>query len=184
MRIISLTTKYSFAQVLKDVLGISLFVVLLGISSRIRFYLPYSPVPITFQTLAVFLSVVFLKGKALYSQILYILLGLSGLPLFSAGAGVFYLAGPTGGYILGFLLAALFLIKVLFIKRNIFWYLLCFVSADILILFTGSIWMNIFLNISLSNALLIGFMPFVYGDALKVVLAVLVARLVSYRKAD
>jgi len=174
----ALIVKNSMVRVLKDVLGISLFVVLLGISSRIKVYFPYSPVPVTFQTLVIFLSVAFLRGRALYSQALYILLGLSGLPLFTAGAGIFYLAGPTGGYLLGFLLATLFLVKILFVKRNIFWYLFCFAAADIFILFTGSLWLDVFLRLSLNKALLVGFMPFIYGDALKVVLAGLAARLI------
>ena len=56
----ALSLKKIRTLLLKDVLSISLFVFLLSISAKVRVYFPYSPVPVTFQTLVVFLSVSFL----------------------------------------------------------------------------------------------------------------------------
>jgi len=98
----------SRSKVLSGVLGISLFFCLAVLFSQIRIPLPYTPVPFTLQVLAVFLTGYFLTPRsAAATMILYIMAGLSGLPVFSGAAGGAYsLAGPTGGYIIGFIPAA------------------------------------------------------------------------------
>lgn len=69
--------------------------------------LPIAPVPITLQTFFVILSGILLGSKAgALSQIIYIILGLIGLPVFSGGGGLGYIFKPTFGYILGFIGAA------------------------------------------------------------------------------
>ncbi|MBN2119647.1 MAG: biotin transporter BioY [Candidatus Omnitrophica bacterium] len=182
MHVKSLALKESLPVSLKDVLKIGLFVFLLSISSRIRLYLPYSPVPITFQTLVVFLSVVFLGRKALPAQLVYIGLGAAGIGVFSSGAGLFYLAGPTGGYIIGFLLASFLLIKIIPLAKNTLWYIACFLIADSVILISGSLWIKIIMNVSLARAVNIGILPFIYGDALKIALAALITSLAKPAK--
>ncbi len=87
------------------VLGGSLFVALMA---RISIPLPFSPVPITGQTLAVLLAGA-LPGSArgALSLGLYLFWGLLGLPVFAGGTGgLARLAGPTGGYLVGFIFAA------------------------------------------------------------------------------
>jgi biotin transport system substrate-specific component len=79
-----------------------------GLSAQARVYLPWTPVPVTGQTLAVLLSGAVLgPGWGGLSQIIYITLGLAGIPWFSgAGSGAGLILGPTGGYIAGFIPAA------------------------------------------------------------------------------
>lgn len=78
-----------------------LFAGLTGICSQIRFYFPFTPVPVTGQVFAVLLSGAVLGRKyGPLSQGLYLLLGLSGVPWFVVGP-----IGPTGGYIVGFIVA-------------------------------------------------------------------------------
>jgi biotin transport system substrate-specific component len=81
------------------------FACLTGIFAQLRFYLPYTPVPITGQVFAVLLSGVILGN--LYggiSQGLYAALGVAGVPWFSGGkAGLEIFTGVTGGYIIGFI---------------------------------------------------------------------------------
>ena len=84
---------------------------LTGLVAQIRVLLPWSPVPVTGQTFAVLLAAVLLgRWWGGISMAIYGGLGAAGLPWFSGwSGGVGYLAGPTGGYIIGFILAALFL---------------------------------------------------------------------------
>ncbi len=85
-----------------------IFAVMMAISANSFIYLPFTPVPITTQVLTVLLSGLFLGSRwAFTSQIIYILMGFMGLPVFSGFKnGIVALAGPTGGYIIGFMVAA------------------------------------------------------------------------------
>jgi biotin transport system substrate-specific component len=84
------------------------FVLLMSVSANTFLYLPFTPIPITMQVLTVLISPLFLGSYwAAISQLEYILLGLTGLPVFSGfKSGIAALIGPTGGYIIGFLLAS------------------------------------------------------------------------------
>lgn len=86
------------------------FAGLTGLAAQIRIPLPFTPVPITLQTFAALLAGVALgAGSGGLSQGLYLGLGAAGVPWFtgwSGGAG--HLAGPTGGYLIGFVVAAAF----------------------------------------------------------------------------
>ena len=160
---------------LKDVLGVSLFVLLLALSSWVRVYLPFSPIPVTAQTFVLFLSVIFLKQRSLYSVLSYVFLGAAGVPFFSMGAGLAYLLGPTGGYLIGFVCAVLFLGKVYkrgeSLGRNIF----CFACANVIILAMGMLWLSLVIGYDFRHAFSLGVIPFIYGDVLKITLAGLIA---------
>lgn len=84
------------------------FAILMAVSANSYIYLPFTPVPITIQVLTVLLSGLFLGSRwAFTSQVIYVLMGLMGLPVFAGFKnGVIALAGPTGGYIIGFMAAA------------------------------------------------------------------------------
>lgn len=101
------------------------FVLLMAVSANAFLYLPFTPIPITMQVLTVLISPLFLGSYwAAISQLEYILLGLSGLPVFSGfKSGILALIGPTGGYIIGFLLASFivgFLYEYFISKNKIF----------------------------------------------------------------
>jgi biotin transport system substrate-specific component len=80
----------------------------LAISARLVIYFSFSPVPISLHdSVAVFLGIVLGPRRAALAIVLYLLEGVAGLPVFAAGgAGPLYLMGPTGGYLLGFVPAA------------------------------------------------------------------------------
>lgn len=86
----------------------SLFAAMMGVSAHIAFHLPYTPVPITLQVLCVILSGLALGRRwGAISQIQYLAMGLMGMPVFAGGlAGPAVLAGPRGGYLLGFVAGA------------------------------------------------------------------------------
>ncbi|MDP8217149.1 MAG: biotin transporter BioY, partial [Candidatus Theseobacter exili] len=99
------TARYSILYNLALILGGSFFIAL---SAQISILMPFSPVPVTGQTFAV-LMVGALMGSRLGVLCVstYLLEGMMGLPVFSyAHGGLIYLAGPTGGYLIGFIFAA------------------------------------------------------------------------------
>ena len=87
-----------------------IFAVLMVFSANSFIYLPFTPVPVTMQVLTVIFSAIMLGGPwALTCQLLYISMGLAGLPVFAGfKGGPMVLAGPTAGYIIGFAVAAYF----------------------------------------------------------------------------
>lgn len=162
------------AKVLRRLIAVAAFVILITLGALIRIPLPFTPVPITLQTFFVLLSGALLGSAwGAVTQLAYICLGMSGLTVFtSTGAGLFYLFGPTGGYLFGFILASLFiggLIKQA--KNNFFLVLGLFCAGDVILLSSGVLWLKVILGGSLSKLLLIGFFPFVVGDLLKAVIA-------------
>jgi len=177
MLVKSLGLRFGLLKVVREILIVSIFVFLLTLSSKVRIYFPFSPVPATLQTLVIFLGVVFWREKAVFSQLIWIFLGILGLPFFSQGGGFFYIFSPTFGYILGFVIASLFLIKFLFLKKNFYWYLLSFSLANLIIYILGAAGIILSLKISFLSAIEIGVFPFIYGDFLKIVLAGLVTKL-------
>ncbi len=96
--------KYS----VRDLILISLFAALTAVMAYVSIPLPFSPVPLSGQTFAVMLAGVLLGArKGAFSQIIYLLLGVAGIPVFAGGyAGISRLAGPTGGFIWGFVIGA------------------------------------------------------------------------------
>src|SRR5262245_52763921 len=84
------------------------FALLTWAGAKVAVPLPFTPVPGTLQTLAVLLAGAMLGARAgAASQMAYLVMGLAGLPVFALpGAGPAYFLGPTGGYLVGFILAA------------------------------------------------------------------------------
>lgn len=159
-----------------EICQVIMFSFLMGLSAQARIPVFFSPVPITFQTLVLFLSIVFLRGKAFYSQSLYVLLCLVSPP---AGLGP-YVLGPTGGYIAGFLTTSLFL-PYLFskntdYKRRFVFLLGIFSLAGVWIYFCGVVWLRFFLKVSFVEAVIIGVLPFLAGDLFKIITAAFIGR--------
>lgn len=89
----------------RDMILIALFTALTAIGAFIK--IPIPPVPITMQLAFVVYAGIFLGArKAMMSQLLYLLIGLIGIPIFTYGGGITYIFQPTFGYLIGFLLCA------------------------------------------------------------------------------
>lgn len=163
----------------KDIALIALFAALTAVGALISIPIPISPVPITFQVLFVLLAGLILgKYRALLSQAAYIGLGVIGLPVFSKGAsGLGTLFGPTGGYLIGFLIAAFVIgwISEIKIKWPVVINLVACVAGIIIIYALGSIQLMYVMKFSVNKTLLTGVVPFVPGELAKVVLALFVA---------
>ena len=154
--------------------GALIFIIMTALGAFVRIPLPFTPVPITLQTFFVLLSGLFL-GSSLgaSSQIGYIFLGVAGLPIFTAaGSGLLYLAGPTTGYLIGFILAAFFTGTFIKNARNSFFGAFCVIcAADFILLFSGVIWLKLIFGYSFGKLLLIGMAPFIPGDLIKALAA-------------
>ncbi len=154
------------------ILGGTLLTALLA---QVRLPLPFTPVPLTGQTLAVLLVGAALGSRrGLASMALYTLLGGLGLPFFAGGqGGLAYLAGPTLGYLLGFIAAAWLtgLLAERGLERSLRTSFLPFLAGTLAIYACGAGWLAFFLG--LRQALLMGILPFVIGDAIKIVVATL-----------
>jgi len=160
-------------KALSRLLGAVVFVIFMILGAFVKIPLAFSPVPITLQTFFVLLSGAFL-GSSLGSltQGIYLLLGILGLPVFSgAASGIFYLSGPTGGYLIGFILAAFFVGRFIKSAKNLFSIFFIFSFANFIILVCGFIWLGFILSLPLKRSFLMGFLPFIPGDLLKIYLA-------------
>lgn len=160
-------------QILR-ILGVFTSVVLLSLGAFVRIPLPFTPVPLTLQTLFVLLSSALLGSKLGFTaQVSYIMLGVLGLPVFTgAGSGIVYLFGPTGGYLIGFILAGIFLSRTIsYLKQEFVPLFILFCLADAILLLSGTFWIKFSLNLELRKSFIVGFYPFVYADILKAFLA-------------
>ena len=151
------------------------FALLTAFAAQVRIPLPFTPVPVTGQTLAVLLAGAALGWRAgAASQGLYILLGLGGLPFFSGGnAGWEYATGPTLGYLIGFVVAAAAIGYLAERKqdRAVATALPAFLAGSVVIYVFGIGWLMISLQTDLADAVVKGLVPFLIGDLLKVALA-------------
>jgi biotin transport system substrate-specific component len=137
--------------------------------------IPLQPVPITLQTLFTGLAGVLLGGyTGALSQIVYVLLGVIGLPVFAGGkAGIGTLFGPSGGYLIGFIVGAYVIGKITEIKRDagFAWILMALVAGNLVIYSLGALQLSLVAHLSLIKSLLVGVVPFIAGDLLKIVTA-------------
>lgn len=132
---------------------------------------PLSPVPISLTNFAIYLSVYILgTRKGCASCMLYLFLGLSGLPVFSgfsSGPGI--LLGPTGGYLIGFLFMAL--VSGWVIEKWPFQKLIIFLGLilGMIICYSfGSLWLALQSNLTFLSAFTAGVLPFIPGDVVKI----------------
>jgi biotin transport system substrate-specific component len=158
-------------------IGTAGFALLTALGAFVRIPLPFSPVPITLQTFFVLLSGALLGGTlGPSSQLLYLLLGLAGLPIFTgAGSGLLYLCGPTSGYLFGFVLASLFIGRsIKNIPQNFISVFMLLFSADLILLSFGTMWLRLVLGFSWPKLFLMGFLPFIPGDIIKALACTLI----------
>jgi len=139
---------------------------------------PLYPVPVTGQTFAVLLVGAALgPGLGAATVLLYLLEGSMGLPVFSQGrSGLAMFLGPTGGYLLGFVVAAAVvgvLARMGWDRR--FWTTMAAMLIGNLVIYcTGLSWLCMGLGMSLGSSMGVGLYPFIPGDLLKALLAALI----------
>lgn len=143
--------------------------------------IPISPVPISFTNLAVYFTIYVLGTKnGTISYLIYLLLGLVGLPIFSGfsgGAGKLF--GPTGGYLIGFIFMAL--ICGFFIEKwsaKLYLHFIGMILGTAVCYLFGTVWLAFQANMDFSAALAAGVIPFIPGDLVKIIIALLVGPII------
>ena len=147
-------------------------------------YPPVSPVPISLTNLVIYIAVFILSwNDALFSYIIYLLLGIAGLPVFSGfTGGLEKLAGPTGGYLIGFI----FMTIIAGIGTNKFGgkklpAVLGMVLGLAVAYIFGTAWLAYQMHISFMAGLSVGVLPYLAGDAVKIIIAMIVGPILRSR---
>jgi len=161
----------AWQNVLLVVVG-SFFVAL---CAQISLPLAFSPVPVTGQTFAVLLvGASFGARRAAAVLLLYLAEGAAGLPVFAPGGapGLARFAGPTAGYLLLFPLAAFALGKLLALpgRQSFLRWLIALLAAEVIIFAGGVTWLKLMTSWPWQQALLLGLVPFLPGELVKVML--------------
>lgn len=177
-------TAKPFGENIKTMTFIALMAAVTCVLAPLSISIPFSPVPISLTNLVVYFSIYILGMKrGTLSYLVYLLIGLVGIPVFSGfTGGPAKLLGPTGGYLIGFIFMAM--ICGYFIdKWSNKWYL-CFLGMILgtaLCYLFGTVWLAYQAEMSFSAALAAGVIPFVPGDLIKIIIAMLIAPQISTR---
>jgi len=158
--------------------------VIIAAGAQLELKLPYTPVPITGQSLSVVIAgLTFGRKIAVAGAVAYLCEGMMGLPVFSGGgSGIHHFAGPTGGYLIGFLPAAFVagLAHDKGITRTPIGVFLTVLAASVPIFALGVLKLALTIG-NLSAALQAGLYPFIPGDFIKALLASMLTPIVTAR---
>jgi biotin transport system substrate-specific component len=146
-------------------------VALTALCAQISFYLPGNPVPVTLQTFAVLLSGAALgANRGAAAMLLYIAIGMIGLPVYADGKhGIDIVTGVTGGYLIGFLIAAFVVgrLSEARLDRRPLTALPLFLIGSAIIYLIGVPWLAVSADQGLGWAISNGFVDFIPGDLVK-----------------
>jgi len=170
----------------KELAVIGIFATVTAVLAQIAIPIPFSPAPISFGMVGVYMTAILLKPKhAVYAQVCYLLLGAVGLPVFgNFRGGVGALIGPTGGYLLTYPLMAWIVSMSLnsmisrqleLINKKVWIFIkagLSMLVAHTVLYAGGTAWLSISINITFISALTIAVYPFIVLDILKIVFCI------------
>tara|TARA_B100001063_G_scaffold209195_1_gene206042 strand:+ start:262 stop:813 length:552 start_codon:yes stop_codon:yes gene_type:complete len=164
-------------QIIKSLLVIFLGSVALAISAKVK--IPFYPVPMTMQTFVVlFLGISFGYKIALTTVGLYLLEGISGLPVFSnspeRGVGLVYFTGPTMGYLIGFFTAC-FIASYIKVEDNYFIIFMKLILSISTVYILGVLWLGMLIGWD-KPILKLGVMPFLLAEFFKITLLTVIAK--------
>ena len=181
-------TKKVFLTV-QDMVLIAVFPALIAICSWITIPAMAGQVPFTLQTFAIFVAAGFLgTKKGTLSVVVYVLLGLVGVPVFAGfSGGLGMVIGPTGGYIVGFIFTALIIGGLMNLSKKksgtvkIIITIVSMILGDVACFIIGTIWFMIVTNTGFIAALSLCVVPFIIPDLVKIIVAtIMVNRLKKY----
>lgn len=164
---------------------IALMTAVLCILAPISIPVFISPVPVSLGVLAVYLTAYVLSPvDSLISVIIFILLGTFGLPVFSGySGGLSKLVGPTGGYIIGFLFTVYISSLFIHMKKGIIFDVIGMITGLALCYILGTIWFSYQQGKGFIASLLLCVVPFLIGDAIKIIVAVILGTQLNKRLA-
>ena len=144
---------------------------------------PIGPVPISLTNLVIYFSL-FILGtkKGTISYLIYLLIGLVGIPVFSGfTGGPAKLAGPTGGYIIGFIVMAVIAGLVIDNCHKPLIQLVGMIAGTIVCYLLGTIWFCIVADSTFKAALGICVIPFIPADLIKMIIAMIIGPMIKKR---
>lgn len=165
----------------RDIVLVSLFTALTALLALfVTIPLPFSPVPLTGQSLAVMLAGGILGARrGFLSQLVYVLLGAAGVPVFAGGqAGIGVLAGPRGGFLWGFMMGAFVIGKLVEKKKKppVLFLVTAMLAGGVMVVYIpGIIQLSLVTSMSLPEALA-AMLPYLPGDVLKAIVAAFLTR--------
>ena len=169
---------------LKGIMYSLLFAGITGACAKLRFYLPFTPVPVTGQVFAVLVCGAILgKEYGALSQIFYISFGLMGIPWFVVGP-----IGPTGGYLVGFILAPYIIGSIIekFKSPGFLTTTFAMLSGVFVIYLFGLIQFSLFMQRGIVESFPLAVIPFIPFDIIKAIAAagsaIVFLRKMGYRK--
>ena len=138
--------------------------------------LPISPVPISFTNLAIYLTTCLLGWKlGCISYLIYLFIGLIGLPVFSSfSSGIGKLLGPTGGYLIGFIAMSIICGFTFEKFSNRFARIIGLIIATAVAYIFGTFWLSYEANLTFVQSLWAGVIPYIPGDFIKIILVVFI----------
>ncbi len=138
---------------------------------------PIGPVPIVLQNMFILLAGLLLGSRwGLAAVGIYLLAGACGFPVFAGGTGgIGRFAGPTGGYLIGYL-PAVFIVGLLSKYEKTTLDVVGMILATFVIYTIGVTWLQMITGIAFSKALAVGMYPFLVGDAFKIAAAAAIAK--------
>lgn len=161
---------------LKDLVFTALFAAIICVIAP--FVIPIGPIPLSLATFAIYIAASILDWKyGTLAVIVYILIGAAGLPVFSGFSGGFLkIAGPTGGFIVGYIVCALIIGLIVDRNEKNKWaYPVAMIIGTALLFACGMAWFMYLTKTTLLGALTVCVIPFLIGDALKIILASVIA---------
>lgn len=178
--IMSQAHKYPVRPAAVELSRTALLVAMLSVSSYIAFPLPFSPVPVSGQTIIINLIALLLTPRQAFKTVaVYLLAGAAGLPVFARGAsGPGSFAGPGGGFLFGFLAAVVVISKLRGLvggKGSFKLYMLATLAGIPVIYLCGAGWMALVTSLSPAKVLSAAVLPFIPGDIFKCAAASLTA---------
>jgi len=172
---------------LKPLVFAALFAALTAAVAPFKIPLGFTPVPITLQTLVVLMSGAMLGPiYGALAMILYVVVGVLGLPVFAGGgSGIGAILGPTGGYLISYFIAAYAIGKTLQLRKQPKYldYVIAMIIGTTIIYVLGAGWALVVVPRLTLLAVIVGWvLPFIIGDALKLLIAAYIAKTVNIRR--
>ncbi|QUF82812.1 biotin transporter BioY [Clostridium butyricum] len=171
----------------KNMVTIALMTAITCIVAPFTIPLPFTPVPISLANLVIYISCCVLGcKKGTISFLLYLLLGAIGLPVFGGfSAGLSVVAGPTGGYLIGFIFCAIF--TGIFVEKfedKMYMYPVGMIIGTIICYAFGTAWLAFQLKLGFVEAMFMGVIPYLIGDGLKIALSTVLGYTLRSRLAS
>lgn len=167
-----------------DFIYAALFAALTGVLGFVSIPLPFSPIPVSGQSLGVMLAGSILTARqAALSILIFILIGAVGVPIFSGfTGGIGALVGPRGGYYIGFLIGAAVIAWTRGQNHHPGRLALANIIGGIIIVYAaGVVWLSLVTGMGLQKAVLAGAFPFIPGDLFKVFAATVIGTAINKR---